>query len=304
MEDGDIMIGTKGIEYYQNYSIPINYYENIEDLYSTNNSHCYRLLFIEDGIGSIRINHDKIAILPLSCLCLNENDKVNDLDVHGIKSHLLCFLPSAINNKLTLENINSDVGLTISDSQDKQFILPFISQNKSFVKIKPIDIDTGLRLKDIFIKLKELIFIQNDSWPCLTRSYLIELLFLVERTFTLYKEKIENINSKQRFSADDVLHYIHNNYWNRITINDLVKEFNTNRTTLSKEFKNATGISIVNYILKTRIEIAAGMLRDTHLNVAIIIERVGFNNVTHFNKVFKEHMKCLPNEYRKQFSSY
>ncbi len=297
------MIGTKGIKFYQDYMIPINFYEDSDKLTSTNDICCYRLIFFEDGIGSLKVNQDRVAILPFTCLCLNERDKIYDVDITGIRMQLLCIIPSVINNRLTLEKINSNEGLSTSDIQDRQFLLPFISSNKTYIYFKANYMDTGRRVKEILLNLKELLFVQNDSWPCLTRSYLIELLFLVERTYSFYKEDMQGLNNIARFSTDDILIYIHNNYRNKININDLVKRYKTNRTTLSKEFKNATGYSIISYIIKTRIEVAAGMLRDTHMNVAVIVERVGFNNITHFNKVFKEYMKCLPNEYRKKFNA-
>jgi AraC family L-rhamnose operon regulatory protein RhaS len=283
--------------------MPINYYEDSEILISTNDSCCYRLIFIEDGIGSMMVNKDKVAILPFTCLCLNENDKIHNVDITGIKMQLLGILPSVINNRLTLERMNSNEGLTTSDIQDRQFLLPFILPDKTYLYFNANYMDTGRRVKEILLNLKELLLVQNDSWPCLTRSYLIELLFLVERTYSFYKEDKVHLNNTVRFSTDDVLLYIHNNYRSKISIDDLAKRYRTNRTTLSKEFKNTTGYSIISYILKTRIEVAAGMLRDTHMNVAVIVERVGFNNITHFNKVFKEYMKCLPNEYRKKFSA-
>lgn len=297
------MIGTKGIKYYPDYMIPINYYEDSEKLISTNDSICYRLIFIEEGIGSLMVNQDKVAIVPFTCLCLNESDKIYDVNITGIKMQLLCILPTAINNRLTLERISSNEGLSSSDMQDRQFLLPFILPDKTYINFKANYMDTGRRIKEILLNLKELLFVQNDSWPCLTRSYLIELLFLVERTYSVSKKDKERMNNTTRFSTDDVLLYIHNNYRSKININDLAKQYSTNRTTLSREFKNATGYSIISYILKTRVEVAAGMLRDSHLNVAVIAERVGFNNITHFNKVFKEYMKCLPNEYRKEFNA-
>jgi AraC family L-rhamnose operon regulatory protein RhaS len=154
---------------------------------------------------------------------------------------------------------------------------------------------------DILKNLKEQLFIQSDSWPCLTRSYLLELLFLVERTYC-----VKNIthNTNKRFTTDEILLYLHNNYMKKITIGDLTKRFNTNQTTLSKEFKSSTGQTIISYVLKLRVLIAAGMLRDTTLKIELIIERVGFNNITHFNKVFKEYNQCLPSEYRKRFKPY
>ncbi len=298
------MLGTRGIHFYPDYEIPINYYENAEQLYLTNQYNCYRLIFIEKGIGSMSVNEDRIAILPLTCLCLNEKDQIKDFDITGLKLQLICVLPSAINSRLSLEKVNSNEGLTVSDTQDKQFILPFIRRSNTSVNYIIFSMDTGKRVLEILLELKDLLLIQNDSWPCLTRSYLIELLFLVERTFNCTKTATERAEVKSGFSAELLLPYIHNNYMDRLTIGDLTKRFNTNRTTLSKEFKKATGYSVIDYVIKTRIEVAAGMLRDTAMKIELIVERVGFHNVTHFNKVFKEYMKCLPSEYRKMYSAY
>lgn len=299
-----MVIGTRGINFYPEFTIPINYYDSVEALHSTNDGSCFRLVFIEDGIGSLLINHEKIAVLPFTCLCLNEQDRLSEIDITGMTLHILCFLPAAINGRLTLDKMNTNEGLTVSDAHDKQFLLPFIPQFRTFSSITAIPVTTGRRATEIILNLKELLLIQNDSWPCLTRSYMIELLFLVERTFSFYKEKGENTNIEKGLSIDDIIAYIHNNYMNKITIDDLTKRYNTNRTTLSKEFRTATGYTVISYIIKIRVEIAAGMLRDTAMKVEFIIERVGFSNITHFNKVFKEYTKCLPKEYRKKYSSY
>lgn len=282
-----MLIGTRGLEFYPNYVTPINYYETESILYDKDFEGCYRLALIEEGKGSLVINDTKQTIQPFTILCLNERDAVTNIDCSCTRLQLLCFLPTAINNRLTLENIYSDDGLAISDSQDKLFLLPFLLHNETYNPVKYIDIETATRIKDILKSLKEQLFVQSDSWPCLTRSYLLELLFIIERTYRIKKIKLDH--TPARFTVDDILLYLHNNYWSKITISDLAKRFHTNQTTLSKEFKNATGMTIISYVLKLRVMIAAGMLRDTLLNIDVIIERVGFHNITHFNKVFKEY---------------
>jgi AraC family L-rhamnose operon regulatory protein RhaS len=296
-----MLTGTRGLEYYPAYVTPVNYYEGDNALYEAEDFNCYRLVFIEEGIGSLSLNGKELSIIPHTVLCLNEKDTIKNIDFTCRKLRLLCFLPSAINNILTFDNISNDTGMTISDSQDKQFLLPFILHNETYSKYKYVDVETGTRILDIMKSLKEQLFIQSDSWPCLTRSYLLELLFLLERTYSI---RPVSHNNNKKFSTDEVLLYLHNNYRKKITIGELVKRFNTNQTTLSKEFKNATGQTIISYVLKLRVLIAAGMLRDTTLKIELIIERVGFNNITHFNKVFKEYHQCLPNEYRKRFKPY
>ncbi|MBH1940224.1 helix-turn-helix transcriptional regulator [Mobilitalea sibirica] len=297
-----MLVGTKGLKYYQDYITPVNYYENENVLYNTEISDCYRLVYIVEGQGSLLINNKRITIVPLTILCLNENDVIKNIDFIGDKMVILCFLPSAINNKLTIENIRFNEGLSVSDSQDRLFLSPFILHDEKYIEYKYIDLETASRLNSILECLKEQIFIQSDAWPCLTRSYLIELLFVIECFYRIKKDNVKQLNTT--FSIEDVRHYLHNNFRKKITLDDLAKRFHTNRTTLAKKFKEATGQTIVNYLHKTRIHIAAGMLRDTYLTVDAIIERVGFSNVTHFNKVFKEYNQCLPKEYRNKFKPY
>lgn len=296
-----MILGTKGIEFYPYYVTPVNYYESVSALYDPELKDCYRFVFIEEGKGDLNINDKRISILPFTILCLNGNDSVTNLNCTVSRMSLLCFLPSAINIKLTMENVVSNDGLTISDSQDKHFLLPFIYHNDTYTELKYINLETGTRIKYLLEHLKEQLLVQSDSWPCLSRSFLLELLFLIERTYSI--RKFENTNPK-RFSVDEVLLYLHNNYWKKITISNLTKKFSTNQTTLSKEFKAVTGQTIIQYILKMRVLVAAGMLRDTTLKIELIIERVGFHNVTQFNKVFKEYHECLPHEYRKRFKPY
>ncbi len=296
------MIGTRGLDFYPAYVTPVNYYEEERFLYETEDDNCYRLVFIEEGNGHLLVNETEFTVYPLTVLCLNEKDTVKNINFTCRRFHLLCFLPSAINNRITVDNIYSEEGFTLSDSQDKQFLLPFFVHNDTYCIFKYLDLETGSRIKDILKGLTEQLFIQSDSWPCLTRTHLLELLFLIERTFR--SRKVSPTLSNSRFTVEDVLGYLHNNYWRKITIGDLAKRFHTNPTTLSKEFKASTGQTIISYLLKLRVFISAGMLRDTNIKIELIIERVGFNNITHFNKVFKEYNQCLPSEYRKRFNPY
>lgn len=273
-------------------------------LYTTNDFKCYRILFVEDGTGSIVINKKRITILPLTLFCLNEMDSVEEVDFEGSKIQLLCFLPAAVNNRLTIDNIKRNEDLTSSDIQDKLFLLPFINKEEVMEEGICLSEDTFRRLKEILIDIKEQLYVQSDSWPCLTRSYLFEILFLNERIIRNHKKFVKEGNNKTKFTIDEVIHYIHNNYMNKITLEELAKRFNTNRTTLSKEFKTVTGETVVDYLIKIRIQVAAGMLRDTYLTVIVIIERVGFSNISHFNRVFQKYTHCLPSEYRKRYSSY
>lgn len=67
---------------------------------------------------------------------------------------------------------------------------------------------------------------------------------------------------------------------------------------LRKWFKEYSGGSISDYILKQRLESVKNLLEQTDWAVMEIAERTGFQTKSHFFTVFKKHTGATPNDYR------
>jgi AraC-like DNA-binding protein len=65
-----------------------------------------------------------------------------------------------------------------------------------------------------------------------------------------------------------------------------------------KLFKKATGINFTEYVSRVRIEKAKNFLLNPNLRVSEIAYEVGFQSLTHFNRVFKKVVGQSPTEYR------
>ncbi|MNH99906.1 Bifunctional transcriptional activator/DNA repair enzyme AdaA [compost metagenome] len=68
---------------------------------------------------------------------------------------------------------------------------------------------------------------------------------------------------------------------------------------LSRTFKQVTGFSFIEYINSIRIKEAQRLLRETDSKVTMIAEQVGYENIGHFGRVFKEITRTTPLDYRK-----
>ena len=64
-------------------------------------------------------------------------------------------------------------------------------------------------------------------------------------------------------------------------------------------FKRQTGITVVEYINRLRIQHAYKLLQETDLSVATISRQVGFDTVIYFNRVFKKMLGETPLQARK-----
>lgn len=109
-----------------------------------------------------------------------------------------------------------------------------------------------------------------------------------------YEQSYEDI-------INDIIFYLYSNYPNKVTINDLMNIFHINRTSLMEKFSKSTGSTIMNYLTKIRINVAAMVLRDTTIPVSEVMERVGFNDMSHFGRMFKKYLGCSPTEYRQKY---
>ncbi|HEX2952353.1 MAG TPA: AraC family transcriptional regulator, partial [Bacillota bacterium] len=140
---------------------------------------------------------------------------------------------------------------------------------------------------------------QIGGWPCRGRSYLLELLFLIGRAFES-RQQTEEIILPDNEGMDQVILYLHNHYQEQLKLSDLTQMFHINRTTLIERFTKATGGTIKEYLINLRLRLASLMLRDTLLPVTEIMERTGFNDITHFGRMFKKYTGLTPSDYRRQ----
>jgi AraC-like DNA-binding protein len=67
-------------------------------------------------------------------------------------------------------------------------------------------------------------------------------------------------------------------------------------------FKKATGLNFTDYVSRVRVEKAKNLLLNRNLRISEIAYEIGFQSLTHFNRVFKRIMGESPTEYRGQLS--
>lgn len=71
------------------------------------------------------------------------------------------------------------------------------------------------------------------------------------------------------------------------------------RSKLYRELKRIDGYSLSDYVRNVRLEKAAYLLVNSHLNIQEIMNEVGFINSSHFTKVFKLKYDMTPSEYKR-----
>ena len=101
-----------------------------------------------------------------------------------------------------------------------------------------------------------------------------------------------------------VIHYIHYNYAEPITLESLAEQFYISAFHLCREFKAYTNSTVIRYVNVTRIMNAQRMFLETDKNITEISRETGFSNLTHFNRVFKSVTGMTPSGYRKSHRNF
>ncbi len=124
------------------------------------------------------------------------------------------------------------------------------------------------------------------------------LLYLTKMEFTPQNKLVE-----YQFELTETIRKIHDQLLQhmeqRITIEELSKQYLINQTTLKNVFKSVYGTSIAAHIKEHRMRQAARMLIESNMNIAEIAQAVGYDSQSKFTTAFKAYFKVLPREYRK-----
>jgi AraC-like DNA-binding protein len=94
--------------------------------------------------------------------------------------------------------------------------------------------------------------------------------------------------------------YIHEHQTEELSLGQVARAVNTSTFYFCKMFKKITGINFTDYLSRVRIEKSKNLLLNPNLRVSEIAFEVGFQSLTHFNRVFKKILGQSPTEYRAQ----
>ena len=94
--------------------------------------------------------------------------------------------------------------------------------------------------------------------------------------------------------------YIYNHLNEKLSLDAICAEYKINKSYLCKLFKKETGITLLQYATKLKIEASQKMLIYTDYAPSDISHYFSFSSHSHFINTFKKHTGLTPNEYRKQ----
>lgn len=103
--------------------------------------------------------------------------------------------------------------------------------------------------------------------------------------------------------VDQILAYLYEHYNDKIDLETLARQIFCSESHLARSFKKYTGMTVVSFVHKIRIEKSRHMLKEEGLSVKEAAERAGYQNLNHFYKYFKQYTGMTPAAYMKKNGS-
>ena len=97
---------------------------------------------------------------------------------------------------------------------------------------------------------------------------------------------------------DEAVKFLESQYSQKMTLDALVLHMGYGRTQLFHLFKQHTGLSPNEYLVRFRIKQAKAMLAHTSKPIAAIAKATGFSSISYFNSVFLKYEGVNPKTFR------
>jgi AraC-like DNA-binding protein len=132
----------------------------------------------------------------------------------------------------------------------------------------------------------------------------IELLSLIEKAegdlIPLNRTIFQGgLSEKDGSKMDLVMQFLLENRFQKISLDQISAVANLSKEAFCRFFKLRTRKTFTQYLLQLRINEAQKLLQESDLSIGEIAFRVGFENLSYFNRVFKSIAGISPREFRR-----
>jgi AraC-like DNA-binding protein/mannose-6-phosphate isomerase-like protein (cupin superfamily) len=193
----------------------------------------------------------------------------------------------------------------------KKYILPVLDSDIECVILNP----QNLMHNEVLCMLKEIFIAQDSQSEAVTNECKCTELLTVQKLLKLWGILFEIFSDLSRnnkmhlavgnkksvrtkFQLQMMMQFIHQNYTNQISLEDIATSGGMSRNNALLVFKNNLHTSPIQYLNNYRLCRAAKLLSETEKKIAAIAFDTGFESPAYFCRQFKNLFQMTPKEYR------
>lgn len=134
----------------------------------------------------------------------------------------------------------------------------------------------------------------------IVKSALLRLMVYMTKNHSKPAEHNQGQSSNTSECIRLAIGYIRSHIFNKLTLDEVADEVGLSKYHFSREFKKATGMTVVSYVNTVRCANAKKLLLKNEYSIHDIAIKCGFENDSYFSKTFKKHIGMLPSDFLKE----
>ena len=216
---------------------------------------------------------------------------IDGVSYHLKQGDLIFYAPMQFHTQSTFEKISSSY-LTINFKMN--FNHADLLCNKIF----------SLKRDSYFIVTRLIEELSNDNLYSddLSLCYLKELIIQMLRLDNSHFHSKPTTHMQQTYENEllnDILLYIDNNIYEKISVSTLCEHFCISTSMLHSLFRKNMNNTAKNYINELKLSKSKELIRNSTHTLSEISEMLGFSSIHYFSKKFKSYFNISPTEYSK-----
>lgn len=261
-----------------------------EFTYPIHKHEVFELNYVENGAGVVRIVGDSTETIADRELVLITSPDLEHVWMQG----------DCHSEEIREITIQFFLDFTTSDSIFNR--TPLLPIKKLFEKARNGVAFTREAIEKVYPLLNTLSTTDDKFYSVINFLTILYELALADGTRELASSafaKVDVDSDSRRILK--VKEYISKHFTEEVRLADLADLIGMSPTSFSRFFKLRTSKTLSEYMVETRLGVAARRLVDTTDSVSEICYDCGFNTLSNFNRLFRKNKGCSPTEFRDKY---
>lgn len=141
---------------------------------------------------------------------------------------------------------------------------------------------------------------RSGGFELMGKSLIVALSVWLGRVYqrSARDQETEDVLRRHHVSITKAIEYIEQSYQEKLNVENVAKIAMLSTSYFCYIFKSITHKTFIEYVNDLRIEKSLPLLTTTSKSIGEICFAVGFNNISHFNRLFKQYTGFSPSAYR------
>ncbi len=129
-----------------------------------------------------------------------------------------------------------------------------------------------------------------------------ELLHKLAEILEHFVKEVSAINEKKKkIELRQMVEFVRQNFKEKISSAQVARAAGLSKSRAFHLFREETGSSLLEYVIKLRVDYAKHLLLNTNMSLANLAIEIGFFDQSHFTKTFTKNEKMTPSQFRRKY---